>query len=127
MPKRVLVVDDNPAGRAATRLAFENDSRFYVCGEAVNGRDAIEQARELKPDLIVLDWSMPRMGGIEAARILTEEMRFTSLVLFTMHREEIIGPSARDAGFGAIICKDQGTEALVKQIQILLEMPSVAD
>ena len=120
-------MDDNPAGRAAARRAFEHDSRFCVCGEAVNGQDAIEQARELKPDLIVLDFSMPRMNGIEAARILTEEMRSTALVLFTMHGAEIIGPTAREAGFRAMICKDQGTETLVTQSQIVLETPSVAD
>ena len=105
---------------------LEYDDRFCVCGEAVNGQDAIEQARELKPDLIVLDLSMPRMSGIEAARILADEMRSTILVLFTMHPEELIGPTARQAGFRAIICKDQGTEVLVRQSQMLFETSFVA-
>jgi DNA-binding NarL/FixJ family response regulator len=127
MPKWVLVVDDNPGARAATRLAFENDGRFYVCGEAVNGQDAIEQARELKPDLIVLDFSMPRMNGIEAARILTREMGSIPLVLFTMHRAEMIEASAREAGFRLVISKDQGMERLVTQSQSLVESQSASD
>jgi response regulator NasT len=101
-------------------VAFEHHNCFSVC-EAVDGQDAIEKARQLKPDLIVLDFSMPRMNGIDAARILAQEMRLVPLVLFTMHSLEIMGSSARELGFKAVISKDQGTEGLVRRCQSLLE------
>jgi CheY-like chemotaxis protein len=102
MPKTVLIVDDNAAVRRAVRLAFECTNRFYACGEAVDGQDALEKARQLKPDLIVLDLSMPRMNGIEAGRILTHEMKSVPLILFTMHRTDTLRSSAREAGFKAV-------------------------
>jgi hypothetical protein len=67
------------------------------------------------------------MSGIEAARILADGMQSATLVLFTMHPEKIIGPIAREARFTAVNCKDQGTEALVAQGQILLEILSIVD
>jgi DNA-binding NarL/FixJ family response regulator len=119
--KSVLIVDDSAIVRAVIRLAFERNNRFCVCGEAVDGRDAIEKARQVKPDLIVLDFLMPRMNGIDAARILTQEMRSVPLILFTIHSVEIIRSIAWEAGFKAVISKDQGMDSLVEQGQSLLD------
>jgi CheY-like chemotaxis protein len=70
MPKSILVVDDSDTVRKLTRLFLESQIELEVCGEAVDGVDAIEKAKELKPDLIVLDLAMPRMNGVEAASAL---------------------------------------------------------
>ena len=67
MPKRILIVDDLPELRKLIRAFLEEELGFHVCGEAIDGFDAIEKAKDLKPDLIVLDLSMPRMNGLEAA------------------------------------------------------------
>ncbi len=79
MPKRILIVDDLPELRKLIRAFLEEELGFHVCGEAIDGLDAIEKASDLKPDLIVLDLSMPRMNGIEAApklkKILSPEHR----------------------------------------------------
>ena len=70
MPKLVLVVDDNAVIRHALCEVFTSEEGFDVCGEAENGRDAIEKAQALQPDLIVMDLSMPVMNGIDAAHAL---------------------------------------------------------
>jgi YesN/AraC family two-component response regulator len=72
VPKCILIVDDNETVRQMLRHFLEAETGFRVCGEAVDGYDAIEKAHELQPDLIILDLTMPRMGGIEAAKILKQ-------------------------------------------------------
>ncbi len=69
-PKRILIVDDHAALRMALRHLIDSVLEFEVCGEAENGREGIERAGELQPDLIILDLSMPVMNGFEAAREL---------------------------------------------------------
>jgi DNA-binding NarL/FixJ family response regulator len=63
MPKSILIVDDSAAVRTTARCFLQNQLGLEVCGEAVDGLDALEKARHLKPDLIILDLSMPRMNG----------------------------------------------------------------
>ena len=70
MAKTVLIMDDNAFVRYALCELFKREPDFEVCGEAENGKEAIEKAWELHPDLIVLDFSMPVMNGLEAARVL---------------------------------------------------------
>jgi PleD family two-component response regulator len=74
MPKSVLVVDDNAVIRHVLCQVLASESDLDVCGEAENGRDAIEKAEELHPDLIVMDLSMPVMNGIDGARVLKKVM-----------------------------------------------------
>jgi len=74
MPKTVLIVDDNAVIRQALGDLLKKESDFAVCGEAENGRQAIEKAQQLRPDLIVLDLSMPVMNGLGAARTLKRLM-----------------------------------------------------
>jgi DNA-binding NarL/FixJ family response regulator len=66
----VLIADDYATARSAIRARFENYSGFIVCGEAVDGADAIEKALKLHPDLILLDLAMPTLNGVEAASVL---------------------------------------------------------
>jgi chemotaxis response regulator CheB len=72
MPRTVLVVDDNESIHRALCTVFTSQAAFDVCGEAENGQQAIEKAKELHPDVIVMDLSMPVMNGIEAGRVLKE-------------------------------------------------------
>ncbi len=84
MPKSVLIVDDNPLVRRAVRGLFTFDG-FVVCGEAGDGAQAIEKAKQTRPDVIVLDFSMPVMDGIRAAKALKQIMPDVPLILFTTH------------------------------------------
>jgi DNA-binding NarL/FixJ family response regulator len=118
----ILIVDDNPAIRQAVRRGFEGRNGFEVCGEAIDGRDAIEKARLLKPDLIILDFSMPVMNGLEAAAVLSRESPSVPLILFTMHAD-MAASEARLAGVSAVVSKDQGSEELVNWALSLLGLP----
>jgi two-component system, chemotaxis family, chemotaxis protein CheY len=84
MANCVLIVDDSAEVRAQIRSQLEA-SGFEVCGEAVDGLDAIEKGLQLKPDLIILDLSMPRMNGIDAARKLSKICPAASIILYTLH------------------------------------------
>ena len=85
----ILIVDDYPSIRCAIRKWLETCSDLTVCGEAVDGRDAIEKARQLKPDLVLLDIPMPGMDGLHAARILKGLLPDVRIVAFTKYAESL--------------------------------------
>jgi len=120
MSKNILVVDDSDVTRRITRLFLEMQIGFEVCGEAVDGVDAIEKAKELKPDLILLDLAMPRMNGIEAASVIKGMMPQVSIVLFTMYKEEVGNALPSAVGIDAVLSKVDGGWKLLKDVQTLL-------
>jgi two-component system chemotaxis response regulator CheY len=117
--KCVLIVDDHPSVRKVLRTIFDANG-FTVCGEAVDGRDAIEKAQELRPDLILLDLSMPVMNGLDAARELKKIMPNVPLVMFTNHTGAIMEEEARSAGIRSIMSKNTPYDALLSQARELL-------
>jgi len=110
-PKRVLIVDDVPYIRKLLR-DFLEEAEFVVCGEAANGQAAIERAADLKPDLVILDASMPVMTGIQAAPRLKKLLPATSIILFTAHEFMMHGVNPLDLGVDAVVNKDRGMVAL---------------
>jgi DNA-binding NarL/FixJ family response regulator len=97
MPKRILVADDNAMIRKSLCRIFEMEEDYDLCAEAVNGEEAIALAREHKPDLIVLDFQMPVMNGIEAAYELKRIMPNIPIILFTLHADTVsyaLGPNS---------------------------------
>jgi two-component system chemotaxis response regulator CheY len=118
-PKCVLIVDDNARVRQALRSLFTSNG-FEVCGEAVNGLDAIEKARELHPDLILLDLSMPLMNGLEAARNLSNIMPDVPLMMFTTDSAAALVEEAHRAGIVELVSKDGPYSKLVTQARKLL-------
>jgi CheY-like chemotaxis protein len=87
MTKTILIADDNPRIRTQLRQVFESEKDYEVCAEAANGREAIELARRLRPNLIVLDLSMPVMDGLMAANELKRLMPDVPIILFTQHAD----------------------------------------
>ena len=121
MPKRVLIADDETSVRHAVRSFIEARSELQVC-EATDGAEALHKARELNPDLIVLDLSMPKANGVEVALLLHTSMPGTPVVLYTMF-DEIFGTSpARTLGVAAIVAKSDGVTKLLARIEALLKM-----
>jgi DNA-binding NarL/FixJ family response regulator len=120
MSKQVLIADDHEGVRKGLRLLFELESGFSVVGEAIDGQDAVEKARRLKPDLILLDLSMPGMNGLEAARVIRTVLPSASMMLFTLHRDEVTDSDAFAAGINAIISKAEGAGTLMSQAHMLL-------
>src|SRR5215472_9585766 len=101
--KRVLVVDDNAVARRWLCELFTCEGDFEVCGEAENGRAAIERARRLHPDLVVTDLSMPVMNGLEEARLLKQLMPAVPVIIYTAHSDPFIEKEACSAGAAAVI------------------------
>jgi len=125
MTKSILVVDDNSAVRHSLRRIFEGHSGWQVCGEAVDGVDAVEKARQLTPDLIVLDLAMPRMNGLEAARALRSFMPRVPLILFTVFgNTPQTTKEAREVGITNVVSKADGAEGLVSTIQAAFDRPN---
>ena len=120
---RILVIDDGESVRNIIGIFLEH-AGFAVCGEAADGIEGIEQAKKLKPDLIVLDLAMPRMDGMEAALILRKTMPDVPIVLLTLY-QNVLGPSlASELGVKAVIDKTDGMGKLVKCVHSLLKIES---
>jgi CheY-like chemotaxis protein len=118
MSKSVLIVDDNSVMRRVIRRYLESQCEIEVC-EASNGVEGIKKAVELSPDLIVMDFSMPRMSGLQAAREIKRAMPDVPIVLFTAHERELCIADAKEAGISAIISKDRA-ERLAPAVLALL-------
>jgi DNA-binding NarL/FixJ family response regulator len=119
MPKCILIVDDSYAIRSATRHFLEKQIGSTVCGEATDGIDAIEKARRLTPDLIILDLAMPRMNGLEAARKLRAMSVKAPIILFTMYADILPPEEMIEAGISAVVSKTD-LPALQHHIEDLL-------
>jgi DNA-binding NarL/FixJ family response regulator len=118
--KRVLLVDDNSVVRSFVRQVFELEPDFEISGEAENGRDAVEKAQKLKPDLIILDLIMPVMTGLDAAPLLKQLLPDTLIILFTQQEGSEVERLARAAGIDAVVSKSQAASKLIFQAQALL-------
>lgn len=118
--KSVLIADDSQAIRWTLRKAFQQ-AGFNVCGEAVDGQDAVEKATQFAPDAIVLDFKMPRMNGIEAATLLRRKLPGIPIVLLTLYD---VGPAISNAAGINVVCpKQDGITNLPAQVKKLLDPP----
>ena len=109
MGRAILIVDDSAFVRRALRAMFE-ERLGATCTEACNGREAIEREPGYKPDLIVLDLSMPVMNGLEAAPLLARLFPFIPIVMFTSFDERLILSLAATAGICAVVNKSETME-----------------
>jgi DNA-binding NarL/FixJ family response regulator len=112
MSNRLLIVDDDAIIRSAIRAFVEADG-YKVCGEAADGFDAVRQATELQPDVILLDLSMPRLNGAEAASVLRHAMPRVPIVLFTMHADDFGKKFASAIGVHVVLSKPEGLSKLL--------------
>ncbi len=120
MPKCILIVDDNAVVRRCLRGILENEG-WQICGEAENGRDAIDQAQQLRPDLIILDLAMPVMNGMEAAPLISKMLPHVPIVMFSIHGGDALQREARAAGVAAVVSKADNMKNLVGLARTLLQ------
>ena len=106
-------MDDNPIIRQALCELFTGEGDFDVCGEAENGREAIEKAQELQPDLIVTDLSMPIMNGLEETRFLKKLMPSVPVIIYTSHGDPFVEKEAISAGASAVVSKSESVAMLI--------------
>jgi DNA-binding NarL/FixJ family response regulator len=113
----VLIVDDHEAIRRTLRVRIEALPEFSVCGEAINGVDAVEKAQLLNPSLVILDFAMPEMNGLEAATALRFMLPQTKLYLLTAHTNRELELAARDAGIDAVYSKYDDLSVLFRRLK----------
>ncbi len=121
VPNCILIVDDSVAVRRLTREYLELHCDSVVCDEASDGLEAIFKAEERAPDLIVMDLSMPRMNGLEAARILKSKTPHIPIVLFTMHENAIRRCDADLADVTVVVSKDK-LDVLLAEVRTILNL-----
>lgn len=123
MPNSVMIVDDSYIVRRMVRDFFDALTDWNVAGEAGNGAEAIQKAMELKPDLIVLDFSMPGMNGVETACVIKNNLPDVHIVMFTMFSDVLGSTLASAAGIDLIVPKEAGLTDLVKAVQHFMGRP----
>ncbi len=119
MPKQILIADDSKTIRRILKLFLQVQQNLNVCGEAANGFEAIEQAKKLQPDLILLDLAMPEMNGAEAASVLKKMMPHVPIIVFTMYSENIGRSLTSAIGVDMVLSKPDGMMALMQAVQTL--------
>lgn len=123
MPNSLLIVDDSPIIRRVMGEFFQGLTDWKIAGEAGDGLEAIQRATQLKPDLIVLDFSMPKMNGLEAASVIKKLLPDTHIVVFTMFDDAMGSKLSSAAGVDMVISKADGMGVLVKAVHRFLDAP----
>jgi DNA-binding NarL/FixJ family response regulator len=116
---RILIADDHEMIRAGLRKVLEGRSDWTVCGEAVNGREAVAKARELKPDVVVLDFAMPELNGLEVIRQIRATLPHTEVLILTMHESEQLAREAVAAGARGFVLKSDAGETVAAAVEQL--------
>ena len=117
MRNTVLIADDNAFVRTALYEIFEREPDFHVCAVVENGREAIEEACRLRPDLIVLDLAMPVMNGLDAARVLRQMMPNVPIVIYSASAREVSEQVARSIGISGLISKSDRVSVLINAVR----------
>ena len=117
--RRIMIVDDHDAVRRGVRNLVETKPYYQVVGEAANGRDALELARDSNPDITILDYSLPELNGLDLAHSLKKNHPRMEILLYTMHdREEVIMEVLR-AGVRGFVLKSDAERHLIAALDAL--------
>ncbi|MGA8143166.1 MAG: response regulator transcription factor [Candidatus Acidiferrales bacterium] len=123
MRTRFLIVDDSELVRRSLRAVLQANPDWEVCGEAPDGVTAVEMFKDLHPNIVILDFQMPGINGIEAARRMAEIAPAVPIVLFTQHASADLERHAREVGIRSVVSKTNAFP-MVGMIEALLGPPS---
>ena len=115
---KILIVDDHPLFLAGLRTLIKMEKEMEICGEAKNGQEAISQAKQLKPDVVIMDINMPGVNGIDATRKILSMAANTKILALSIHSDKRFVKEMLDAGAVGYLLKDDAPEELVKAIEI---------
>lgn len=116
---RILIADDHALIREGTRAVIVQEPGWEVCGQAANGRDAVAQAVTLKPDVVLLDMTMPELNGLDAAIRIKRKLPETEIAMLSSHASEDLIRRAFEAGVKSFIVKTETEEFLVEAVKAL--------
>lgn len=116
---RILIADDHDIVRDGLRALLQPQRHWQICGEAATGRQAVELARTLKPDVIVMDFSMPELNGLEATRQIRKALPRTEVLVLTMHDSEQVARNVLAAGARGVLLKTEARHHLVPAVEAL--------
>jgi len=122
---RILIAEDRASMRNTLRHLFTLYSKWDVCGEAIDGQQAVDAAVALKPDLVLLDYKMPNGDGIQAASEINQKLPDTPVVIFTLYKTSELESQARRVGVRAVVGKEEGVVKLLNTIRDQLAPPVV--
>jgi DNA-binding NarL/FixJ family response regulator len=120
MSHTILIADDNLYIRRGLRELFQREGDFDVCGDAENGREAVEKAQQLHPDLILLDLSMPEMNGLDATRALKQMMPEVPVIMYSAFGDPLTQNEALSAGVSAFVSKSERASVLLGKARDLV-------
>jgi DNA-binding NarL/FixJ family response regulator len=118
---RILLADDHVLMRRGMRNLLETETDWEVCGEAATGREAVEMAVNLKPDIAVLDLSMPELNGLEATREILQKVPQMEVLIFTMHETEELMREVLASGARGCVLKTDIEQHLVAAVRAVLQ------
>ena len=113
----ILIADDHAVVRAGLRTLLESRTRWQVCAEAGDGRDAVEKAAKHKPHVAILDIGMPLLNGVETARQIRKASPATEILILTMHESDDLVQQVVEAGARGYILKDEADRVLLEAVQ----------
>ncbi len=114
---RILIADDYEQIRRAVRTLLASHEEWDVCGEAVDGQDAIQKAKELKPDVVLLDISMPYLNGLEAARLIRKEVPQSEILILSQYEASEMLQPALEAGARGYVAKSNMSRDLLAAVE----------
>jgi DNA-binding NarL/FixJ family response regulator len=121
MSVRILLVDDHEIVREGIRtLITRSRPDWEICGEARDGEEALEAVRTLKPDIVILDITMPKMSGLEAAPRIAKLGLGCRVLMFTMHDSDMLSREVRQAEAQGLVLKSQAARDLIRAVDLLL-------
>ncbi|HTP89129.1 MAG TPA: response regulator transcription factor [Bryobacteraceae bacterium] len=120
-PIRILLADDHSILREGLRMLLDRQSEFEVVGDASNGREAVEMAGSLEPDVVIMDLAMPGLNGIEATRRIISRNAHTAVVILSMHSDESYILRSLKAGARAFLLKDSLKSDLIDAIRAAVQ------
>jgi DNA-binding NarL/FixJ family response regulator len=118
---RILLADDHELIRNGLKALIETNQEWVICGEAGNGQEAVDRVLQLKPDLIILDVTMPVLNGLQAARQIHERAPKTKILILSMHDSPQLANEAFRLGADAYLIKSGPQKELLDTIAILLK------
>lgn len=117
----ILLADDHDIVRQGIRRLLEREAHLQICGEATSGRDAVRKAADLRPDVVILDLTMPELNGLDATRQIRRATPDVEVLIFTMHATEQLVREVAAAGARGYVLKSDRTSQLVAAVRALAE------